>query len=291
VTNGREFKSSKWCSCVMLAVGRVLHVLPEGNAVWGVTSLDNLIYVLHHKASQQISVYDVDSYRLQRTINVPCISVMNDMVACSYCHCLYISGGSDKCVHRVALPNDDVTHWPVNDEPARLSVTDTHSVLVTCYAVSKIKEFSTGGKLLREIQLPQDVTSPFHTVQLSNGQFIVCHGDLGDPVHRVCLIGSDGCVVKSFGGPKGSGSQQMHVPCHLAVDRNGFVFVVDAINDRVLLLSPELTFVRDVVSRDQLRWEPLRMFLDVNRRSLYVADNNWNDDKWTVGRVVIVSVD
>ena len=93
---------------------------------------------------------------------------------------------------------------------------------MTCREVRKIKEFSTDGKLLRQIQLPHDVMSPNHTVQLSNGQFIVCHGSRGDPVHRVCLIGSDGHVVKSYGGPKGSGSQQMNVPCHLAlVTANG----------------------------------------------------------------------
>jgi len=36
-------------------VGRVLHSLPEGESVWGVTSLDNLLYVLRDvKASEQI---------------------------------------------------------------------------------------------------------------------------------------------------------------------------------------------------------------------------------------------
>jgi len=214
------------------------------------------------------------------------------MVACSYYHCLYISGGSGKCVHRVALPNNSATNWPVNDKPSFLSVTDKHSVLVTCREVRLIKEFSTDGKLLREIQVPQDVTSPSHTVQLSNGQFIVCHGGPADPVglHRVCLIGSDWHVVKSYGGPKGSGSQQMDTPCHLAVDRNSFVFVVDLNNDRVLLLSPELTYVRDVVSRDQLKWSPLKLFLDVQRRRLYVADNKWENADCTAGRVVIFSL-
>jgi len=291
VTNGHEFKSSKFCSCVMLAVGRVLHVLPEGKAVWGVTSLDNLIYVLRDKKSQQISVYDVDSYRLQRRINVPRLDAMFDMAACSYYQCLYISGVSDKCVYRIALPNNSVTNWSVNDEPARLSVTDKHTVLVTCDEVRKIKEFSTDGKLLRQIQLQQDVTSPHHTIQLSNGQFIVCHGDRDDPVHRVCLIGSDGHVVKSFGGPQGSGSQQMNVPWHMAVVENGFVFVVDLNNYRVLLLSPELTYVCDVVTRDQFTWRPVSLSLDVDRCRLYIADNDWNDGMWTVGRVVIASLD
>jgi len=79
----------------------------------------------------------------------------------------------------------------------------------------------------------------------------VCHGGISSQLHRVCLIGSDGSVVKSFGGAKGSGSQQMSVPVHMAVDRNKFVFVVDLDNDRVLLLSPQLTYVREVVSPDR----------------------------------------
>jgi len=60
----------------------------------------------------------------------------------------------------------------------------------------------------------------------------------------------------SAGGRIGSISQQMNVPAHMSVDRNEFyefVFVVDVNNRRVLLLSPQLTFVRDVVSREQLK--------------------------------------
>ena len=270
-------------------MGRVLYTLPEGEPVRGVTSLDNLLYVLRDgKTSEQIEVYDVDSYRLQRYLTVPRLESSNDMTACAYNSCAYISDWSNNCIHRVGLPHGaDVTNWPVNDVPTCLSVTDTHSVLVTCREVRKIKEFSTDGKLLREIQLPQNVMSPHHTVQLFNGQFIVCHGDLGDPVHRVCLIGSDGHVVKSYSGQSSwfSRSHQINTPTHLAVDENGFVFVADSNHKQVLLLSPELTYVRDAVSRDQLKWGAARLFLDAQRRELYVSDSVF----W-LGRVIVVSV-
>ena len=217
-----------------------------------------------------------------------------DMIACAYNYCLYISGGTDKCVHRVSLRDVDVhvTKWPVNDVSVCLSVTDTHSVLVTCDEVRKIKEFTTHGKLLRQIELPQDVVSPEHTIQLSSVDFIVCHGNVTDPVslHCVCLVGSDGQVFMSYGGLAGSGSQQMNLPFHMAVDRNGFVFVVDLLNQRVLLLSPALTYVREVVSREQLKWRPLRLYLDDDRRRLYVADNQWDGDSFTAGRVIVFSV-
>jgi len=239
--------------CVCDAVGRVIQTLPEGEPVYGVTSLDNRLYLLRDKSSEQIEVYDIDSYRLLHCLTVSGLGHTGDIVACRHNRCAYISDISHSSIHRLALSNAALTQWPMNDMPARLTVTNTHGVLVTCPAVRKIKEFSTDGQLLHVLTLPQDVVSPWHAIQLSSGQFIVCHGRTVDPLHRVCLIGSDGSVVKSFGGPKGSGSQQMSVPAHMAVDRNEFVFVVDWNNGRVLLMSPLLAFVRDVVSREQCR--------------------------------------
>jgi len=219
-------------------VGRVIRTLPEGELVRGVTSFDNHLYVLRgNKSSEQIEVYDIDSYRLVHYLTVPVLGNRSDIVACGHNRCAYISDKSHNSVHRVSLPDATVTQWPVHDEPAGLSLTRTHGVLVTCRKVRQIKEFSTDGQLLHVLTLPQDVVSPLHAIQLSSGQFIVCHGNIAGPLHRVCLIGSDGSVIKSFGGPKGSGSQQMNVPLHMAVDRNEFVFVVDMNNDRVLLLS------------------------------------------------------
>ena len=161
----------------------------------------------------------------------------------------------------------------MNDEPHGLSLSLTHGVLVTYSDVRKIKEFSTDGQLLRKVKLPDDVVSPWHSVQLSSGEFVVCHGDRDDPVHRVCLVSSGGQVVKLFGGSKGSSSQQINLPTRLAVDEHGFVFVVDACNRRVLLLSPSLTFVRQVVSREQLTGRPRAVHLDLSRQHLYVADD------------------
>jgi len=178
----------------------------------------------------------------------------------------------------------------VNDSPSGLSLSLRHNVLVTCGRVRKIKEFSTDGHLLREVVLPDDVVSPWHAVQLSSGEFIVCHGNRDDPLHRVCLVSSDGHIVKSFGGPQGSSSHEMDVPYRLAVDENEFVFVVDVNNRRVLLLSPSLTPVRQVVSHEQLTWFPVAVHLDVNRQHLYVADDKNEDSKLTAGQVFVFSV-
>jgi len=58
----------------------------------------------------------------------------------------------------------------------------------------------------------------------------------------------------------------------------------------VTLLSPTLDYIRQVVSRDQVKWGPRRLCLDVQRRRLYVTDNEWKDGEYTAGRVVVFSV-
>ena len=272
------------------AVGREIQRLPQAEPIAGLTSLDNLLYVLRRKkSSEQVEVYDIDSYRLQRYLTVPRLGTAYDIVACAHNRCAYISDASHKSIHKIALSGDTITHWPVNDTPNGLSVSLTHGVLVTCCVVRKIKEFTTDGQLLCEVVLPGDVVSPFQSVQLSSGEFIVCHGGRANQLHRVCLVSSNGHVVKSLGGPPGSSSQQMNAPVRLAVDKNEFVFVAD-FNRRVLLLSPSLTFVRQVVSSKQLTWQPLAVHLDVNRQRLYVADNECKDNKFTAGQVVVFSV-
>jgi len=119
----------------------------------------------------------------------------------------------------------------------------------------------------------------------------VCHGDTGEELHRVCMISADGRhIVHSHGEQPGSRSGQFNEPAHLAVDNDEFVFVADLGNRRVTLFSPTLHYVRQVVSRDQLKWKPTRVYLDVERKYLYVADNEWKDEEWTAGRVVVFRV-
>ena len=273
-------------------MGRVIQTLPGGEPIWGVTSLDNHLYVLREKSSAEIEVYDSDSYRLLSNWGLlgP-VGGVRDIVACEHNRCAYISNCSQNCVNRVALPFAAGTagmQWPVNDGPTCLSLTNTHSVLVTCTAVCKIKEFSTDGQLLRVLLLPQDFGSLMHTVQLSSGQFVVCYGKPTDPLRRVCLMGSDGSVVKSFVGPPGSGGQQTYSPFHVAVDRNEFVYLADVKYRRVYVLTPQLAFVREVVS--QLQLYPVRVHLDSNKGRLYVAANNAKDGKFTAGQVFVLGI-
>jgi len=281
------------CMCVCV-LAPLVHTMSEGRSVVGVTSLGEEIYLLRPKGVDQVEVYDVISYRLLRCLTVPNCLGYNDMTSCKHLLCLYISDPRVECIHKLDL-HGNAEQWPVSDKPAGLSVNANHNLIVTCLEVRKIKELGPRGELLRDVILPDDVTSPRHAIQLTSGQFIVCHGVRNDRVNRVCKISSDGRhVVQSHGGQPGSDTGQYNGPTHLAVDGNEFVFVVDfhMPNRRVTLLSPTLEYVRQVVSRDQLKWLPRRQCLDVQRRRLYVADNKWDDYEktFTAGRVVVFSV-
>ena len=275
-------------------------MLPEGNRVCGVTSLGEEIYVarwkieVHGTLHAEVEVYDVITCRLARSVTVPNPGEFTDMTSCEYHRCVYISDHLVKCVFRLDAKNA-VTRWAVDEMPRALSVNTAHNVLVTCsrFGVGKIKEFTSRGYLLREVELPDEVLTPWHAIQSDGGQFVVCHGHSSGRVHRVCTISSDGRhVVHSHGGQPGSDTGQYDVPRHLAVDNNESVFVADIVNRRVTLLSPTLDYIRQVVSPTQLKWWPYRLFLDARRRRLYVTENNFNfnDGKYTAGRVVVFSV-
>jgi len=258
--------------------------------VWGVTSLADEVYVLRPKGRDEVEVYDVITYRLLRCINVPKLRGCTDMTSCEHYRCVYIGDHIVQCIHRLDVQGS-ATRWAVNDKPAGLSVNAAHNLLVTCRLVRRIKEFSSHGDLLRELTLPGDVVNPWHAIQTHNGQLIVCHGDRDDAVHRVCKISVDGRdIVHSHGGQPGSDIGQYNVPVHLAVDENECIFVVDFNNRRVTLLSPTLDYVRQVVLPDQLKWRPDRLHLDIQRRRLYVTDNEWKSDKGRTGRVAVFSV-
>jgi len=274
-------------------VGQLLHTLPEGEEVFGVTLLAGDIYLLRRKARDQVEVYDVITYRLQRRLNMPDARSFTDMTSCEHNRCVYMGDYRGKCVHRLDV-QDAVTRWALNDEPRGLSVNAAHNVLVTCHKVRKIKEFSSHGDLLRKLTLPDDVIMPWHAIQTRSGQFIVCHGDGDDPVHRVCMISAGGRhIVHSHGGHWGSDTDQYNMPRHLTVDDNDSVFVADCGNRRVTLLSPTLEYVGQVVSPDQLKWgRPFRLYLDTQRRHLYVAEDEFNKEQrvYTSGRVAVFSV-
>lgn len=273
-------------------MGQVVHTLFEGERVAGVTLLADELYLLREERDRVVEVYDVVTYTLQRRLTVPGCRGFVDITSCGHYRCVYIGDHIAACVHRLDVEGTS-TRWAVNDKPRGLSVNAARNVLVACRDARKIKEFSSDGGLIRQLStgLHGDIVHPWHAIQLTNNQLVVCHGDESNALHAVCkLTGDGGNIIDSHGGQQGSDTGQYNVPGHLAVDVNDFVFVADINNQRVTLLSPKLEYVREVLSRDEFKWRPRRLYLDVKRRRLYVTDTQYRGGNNRSGRVVVCSV-
>jgi len=197
----------------------VIHVIPKGREVSGVSSLGDDVFVVRHHSQEKIVVYDANTFTLRRHITVPGLVTTStwSLAACPYNSCLYASDCDNNSIHRVDLSGSNaVMKWSVAHWPRGLSVNSEHDLLVVSESELTLQIFTTHGTLLQDIQLQVDIEYPRHAVQLSTCQFLVSHFD---SLHRVCLVGVDGAVVRSYGGQMGSQLTQMIEPECLAVDR------------------------------------------------------------------------
>lgn len=260
------------------------------------TSLNNELYVARTDLSD-VEVYDIYSFNRLRTQSIRGLGVAVDMASCIHHHCVYIADQLYGVVHRITTRRPtasesgvvELQQWPVGDRPAGLSVNSSTNVLVTCPDSRRIKEFSSKGKPLRSIQLATDFVNVTHAVQLASDRLVVSHGDSTDSVCRICIVDTEGKIIRSYGGRRGSGRGQLDSPIRVAVC--GFVFVLDFGNRRVLRLGPSLRGAGEVISTGSagLNW-PLRMWLDDELGRLYVADNSSDKVRYIAGRVRTFSI-
>jgi len=267
----------------LCSAARVIKTISTGDVgVLGVTSVDDELFVLLDRNSDQVAVYSINDYRLLRYLSLYELKGHsdNDLTSCVRHRCLYASDYDNECVHRYDLASDrsalrrlfskTTRKWPVPGSPCGLSVTPSANLLVTCWWSHKVVELSAdSGQCVREIALQSNIHRPHHAVQLTTGQYVVCNGDILRIHSRVCIVDDDGRVTSSYGGQEGSGVGQLELPLHLAVDEDSqFVFVADCCNNRVVVLSPTLEFVH-YISEGLSR--PCQLHFDNATTRLYVS--------------------
>ena len=260
--------------------------LAQGKAVWGMTIVDSRLFILRdrHGVDSYIDVYDAETLtRQQSPRHFPRFRGATDIASSSRLSYLYVGDEVKKCVYQIGL-----TEWCVqwsleNHKPWGISVTFRDTVLVTLYDVNAIVEFRADGKRVRQVSLEMaGIGQAQQALQIFHNQLIVCHG-----TRCISVVDSDGTFVQCCGGVSPSTGQPLHGPSHLAVDQNNVIYAADVLYRRVLVYSPALDFVREVVCGTQLKWWPIRLFVDADRRRLYVADNNFDGRKYTTGQVVV----
>ena len=259
----------------------------KSKEVGGVTSLGDEVFVLRLHNEERVEVYHAKSFTFQRHIPVPGLDKYSwGLVACPKNNCLYASDRNNSNIHRVDLSRrpgliDAVMNWAVARRPLDLSVNSEHNLLVVSDGERTLQIFTTYGTLLRNIQLLADIERPRHAVQLPTGQFLVSHSG---SLHRVCLVGADGAVVRSFGGQKGPQLSQMNCPACFAVDREGRVLVADWFNKRLLVIDRSLSSAHEMslgLCIDGGLQHPHSLWYDQSSRRLYIGEVNG-------GRVIII---
>jgi len=244
----------------------------NSDGVWAVTSLDDDVFVVRC-SSQSIQVYDAVTFTLKRQIAVPTLGPWpHDITACTRNKCLYLSDYYQCNVRRVEVAGSNAVKkiWPVASGPAGLSVNKAFNLVVTCCGANFLQEYTTHGTLVREICLQAGVTSPWHAVQLSTGDYVVSQHKL---LGVVSVVGVDGQVVHSYGQSETSDVGQMEFSRSLAVTKNDDILVADEGNNRILSISRSTGCVQELaVSVDGGIQSPYGLCLDESRDRLFIGE-------------------
>jgi len=153
----------------------LLHVIPaeSGQPVTGITVPGRDVFVV--RDTSQVCVYNSTSFTSSHNLKISESEKLKGIVSCSHNNCLYVRDSTAKIIYRYDLSNHATTKWSVNGGCRGLSVTKCYNVLVTLYENGRIQEYTTHGSLIRDISLDSSIRNPRHCVQLSTGNFVVCH--------------------------------------------------------------------------------------------------------------------
>jgi len=254
---------------------RLTHAIRlQGRWRYAVASLGDEVFAAGGY-SEDVEVYDTRNFILRRRLTIPGLgSQCFVLAACAHNNCLYASGCDSSSVHRIDLSGSNaVKKWSVGGGPRGLSVNKAHNVVVVCSGANKLQEYTTRGSLVREISLQQaGLTSPWHAVQLSTGDYVVSQYTFTGVVR---VVGVDGQVVCSYDQSQPLNVGQMNYPASLAVTKDDNILVADFNNHRILLMNSSLSSSQVLaLSVDNGIRKPIGLCLDESRGRLYVSEQS-----------------
>jgi hypothetical protein len=270
----------------------------QDSRVQGLTMINDSLIVSRYRS--YIAIYNTTTLRQIRNITLSRSGAnIIDIASRSDINRLYLTDYEHGSIYFVDMTTGDILlAWRLPDGywPGGLSINKDKNLIITCsksvgsnYAVTKILEYdSVNGRLIREVFLTNDFDSVYRTTQISRNQFLVNHGWETYSLHRVCLVEANeysdtACVINCYGGRYGTGIGELYKPIGLAVDKNGFMYIADADNNRVVVLDSSLKFVHFIkISGGGLRI-PAKIYLDESRDLLYIGEKH-------PGRVVILKL-
>jgi len=215
-----------------------------------VTQLRDVVYVVccWFKAIRR---YNATTHQRLADIDARDLKTLHDIVACELTCQLYVIDWARR-VWQVSPDGVDTQRWWVLLETSKaytLSVTSSR-LLVTSFSDNQLIQFDAAD--LVRVRLP-DYMDAHHAVESPTGTFIVTHRNTQLNQFQVNEVSTEGQVLRQFSG-------SLCWPQHIAVDRQGNIFVADNGNGRILLLDAQLALRRVIIDERQLGYsQPLRL--------------------------------
>jgi hypothetical protein len=223
---------------------------------------DQLFVTGTPKTINQVSVYNTTTRALVRTITVDGASgTLFGLGVSSDHNYLYITDNDNSRLIKVNLSSSStVANWKVSSYPYALSLNGLQNILVASSSLKKIQEYTSNGSLVREV-----TTSAVSMQAVEVSQDVLAVSVYSG--NRVSLIDVNGTVLYSYG--------TSFSPRCLGVDKQGYVFVADFTNNRVVVLNPTLTAARPLRVTDNATVVingPSALWLDPSTGYLYVGE-------------------
>lgn len=181
--------------------------------------------------------------------------------------------------------------WAVDSCINRLSVTEDCHVIAVCPDKNKIFEYSSTGFLLLEIVLKPEmgIVRPRLALKMTSGNFLVSY-DEGSYRTGIglAILNSKGTVLKLYS----DSSQKSEFVNAMVIDRQGNILVTEMTAGRVFLLSSDLEYKRELVTRENGIGVIIAMLLDEENGRLFVADCDFNfrGPKVENGRIMVFDI-
>ena len=238
-------------------------------AVWGVTQLHDVVYIVCYHSST-ISRFNATTHRRLTDFDVKGLRWPLDIAACERTSQVYVAELAE-CVWRVSSDGTDRKRWLPKSrddtfKPHSLSVTSAR-LLVTSRSTNHLTLFDADGDELIQIQLPDDM-EPEHAVESPTGTFIVSHSNTELKQYQVVEVNMGGEVLRQFSGSR---LPLLRCPEHIAVDSHGNILAADVHNRHILLLDAHLSLCRVIIDEHQLNDKPLRLCYKEDKGQLLVG--------------------
>lgn len=210
------------------------------------------------------------------------IKNLGEIAACYKNHCLYIFEIS-KGIWKLQMTqtqlslnkNYRLSVWfiaSIVHNPGMCATTEGHVLLSKGKPLPSLDLFDQNALLMKTILLPVFMREPCYALATPMGQFIVSFGCNPESVHGVCVIDENGQVVCGY-DPTLQWQCLRH-PSHLAIGREGSLFLTDVWNSRVIKLDEQLHFKQVVISGQDGLQDPFNPSVNSENNQLISLSSN-----------------